>query len=182
MQQNEYEQLVRDYMASENFKLMLREWTTNSTSRNTRKETRQKVSRDLTVGPLLAEILTESLYMTSTRNAAYRSRGYSEWARNIQSDRYFIRLVQDCLDYITYFVDLGVDTTTAWNSTLASRKKKSNGVHILDERSIPALLQLTKDQQNEIEKNRLEPKPPGKMKSMLSALRRLIEEYEDNNT
>jgi hypothetical protein len=184
MQRHEYEQLVREYMASDKFKMMLSEWTENGTNRNTRKETRQKVSRDLTVGPLLAEIVTDSIYMTSTRDVAYRLRGYREWAINIQSDGYSIRQIQDCLDYITYFVDLRVDTTTAWNIVLASRKKIPPDIFILDEESIPALLQLTKDQQTETEKIILEPtsphrinEPEGKIKANLRALRIHFEEY-----
>jgi hypothetical protein len=103
---------------------------------------------------------------------------------NIATDNYFKTQLLDCLDYITYFVDEGLDTTTVWNTVLVSRKQLSSGVFILDEESIPPLLQLTRDQRTE--KNRYEQheshhQQEEKMKSLFHAMKQLIQEYESKS-
>ena len=170
-----------DYVKKGHFGTMLREWTVNGTEITTNRKTRERVETYIhtdraSMNTMEDQIVLTALLLTSPRNDEYRNQTQHDWTTLITTDVHFKNNLEYCLDYMTLLVQAGAEPKHAWQHVLACVKKISTGVWILD----PELFQAKK-----AEMTRPAPDTPSqqdRLKVMLDAMKKIIADFEKNNT
>jgi hypothetical protein len=170
-----------DYVRKGDFGTMLREWAVNGTEITTKKKTRERVETyihtDLaSMYTMENQIVLTALLLTSTVTSNYKNQTQYEWTTLITTDVHFKNNLEYCLDYMTLLVQAGEEPKQAWQHVLACVKKLDIGTWILSD-------ELFEAKKAEVTGHAPDtPSQHERIQVMLDAMKKIIADYEKNNT
>ena len=170
-----------DYVRKGHFGTMLREWTVNGTEITTNRKTRERVETYIhtdraSMYTMEDQIVLTALLLTSTVTSDYKNQTEYQWTTFIRTDKYFKMYLQYCLDYMTLLVQAGAEPKHAWQHVLACVKKIDSGTWILSDDLFQAKkAEVTGPAQDT-------PSQQDRIKVMLDAMKKIIADFEKNNT
>ena len=174
-----------DYVKKGHFGTMLREWTVhgtiNGTEITTNARTRARVETYIhtdraSMNTMEDQIVLTALLLTSTVISDYKNQTQYEWTTFITTDKYFKMYLQYCLDWMTILVQAGEEPKQAWQHVLACVKKIDSGTWILSNDLFQAKkAEVTGPAQDT-------PSQQDRIKVMLDAMKKIIADFEKNNT